>query len=113
MFGQQEAVTGAWGRLVTAPHCSWCPEGQEPDGIDAPLNLLTECKRHRLSMRRTRARQTLRSGWGPSEGVSKWGDRATVRYDRICPGGFQTCVAHLVPSGTKCVARDMSFVAGI
>jgi len=59
MFRQREAVTGAWGRLVTAPHCSWCPEGQEPDGIDAPLNLLTECKRHRLSSRRTRARQTL------------------------------------------------------
>jgi len=59
MFEQQGAVTGAWGRLVTAPHCSWCPEGQEPDGIDAPLNLLTECKRHRLSSRRTRARQTL------------------------------------------------------
>ena len=28
MSTQQEAVTGAWGRLVTAPHCSQCPEGQ-------------------------------------------------------------------------------------
>jgi hypothetical protein len=47
MSGRQEAATGVWGS-VTAPHLRQCPEGQEPDGTDAPLNRLTECKRHRL-----------------------------------------------------------------
>jgi hypothetical protein len=91
--GQQEAVTGAWGRLVTAPHCSQRPEGQEPDATDGPLNLLTKCKRHRLFagvIRRTRARQTLR---GPSEVLNKWGERATAHLQDICPGGFPGCVA--------------------
>ena len=69
--------------MVTAPHCSWCPEGQEPDGIDAPLNLLTECKRHRLSMPTHKSAPDTAIGLGSFERGNEMGDRATAFIEGI------------------------------
>jgi len=54
-------------------------------------------------MRRTRARQTLRSGWGPPESVSKWGN-ARRRPLKIFAIGHSSL--NFMPIGTQWRANE-------
>ena len=89
MSGQQETVTGVRGNGDGSSYCSQCPEGQEPDGIDGPLNRLTKCKRQRDAARSD----------GPWSRVDAWRDDV-MRSAKPC-GGRSLCRLCRVDGGAR------------